>query len=158
MVMLTAQTRCAICGEHRGLKKMSALAAFVRNAKDPLFSLSGRAFHADCFDKHPLRDRAIAMAADRRARMAVPVKDCVVCGASIQSDGCTTDLMATEPEHPLYRFNYVYLHRPHLIKWAEFAEFERAVEAARHEERWEGVPIIRLGLRPKRLGGSKTGN
>jgi hypothetical protein len=144
MVFITAKTKCAICGEPRGQAKMCALPVFLRNAKDPLYPLSGRAFHADCYGGHPLREKAISVAADRKARMTAPIFVCAVCGEPIRADGCTTSLLTSELDHPLWRFNYMHFHQGHVADWGELAAFQKALENASRLGIWEGTPMVRL--------------
>lgn len=81
---------------------------------------------------------------ERNGAMRRAMFECVVCGASIDEDGCTTDLLTTEPDHPLRIYNYKHFHRAHLRQWDEFPAFDAAVEAATLLGRWAGSPIVAL--------------
>jgi hypothetical protein len=146
MALVTAKTRCAICGDLLASAKASALPAFVRNAKDPLYALSGRVFHASCLREHPLREAAMRNVAERKSRMSLPVFVCVVCGASIQTDGCSTDLLTTDPGCSLYRFNYMNFHKSHLADWGELADFKKSLEEGGRLGIWEGSSMVDLLL------------
>ena len=144
MALVVNRSKCAICGKELSEAKAASLPAFVRNTKDPLYAFSGRVFHADCFAMHPLRERAVAQSAERKAQMARPFFVCVVCGERIQSDGCTTNLLTTNPEHPLARFNYLHFHRSHFPEWRERAAFEIAIKEAASDGTWDGAPLTTL--------------
>lgn len=144
MVFLTSGTRCAICGETISPEPAAALRPFVRNRKDPLFVLSGRAFHKRCLDTHPLRDRALE--AVRQRNQQVNSATCVVCGRRIEGSSQTTDLLSSEQSSPLFRFNYFFFHEHHLPSWDQLEEFREIVARAEQDNLWEGEPLVRVLL------------
>jgi endogenous inhibitor of DNA gyrase (YacG/DUF329 family) len=141
--MITRGTICGICGKPIQGAKASALRPFVRNAKDPLYPFSGRAFHASCFESWPEREHAVAVSTERVSRMASP-QTCTVCGERILDQGYSTDLLTTVRESPLYKYNYLSFHAEHWSQWSELGKFEQAVEAAGRSGLWEGCSTVRI--------------
>lgn len=144
MALVTQSSRCAICGLDLAEIKPAALPPFVRNTKDRLYILSGRVFHPACLANHPLVDEARSAILERKARMRGPVFICRVCKEPITEEGCTTDLMTTDAQHPLASFNYLHFHRDHFAVWPDRSKFDMLVEQARRDGTWEGDPTVRL--------------
>lgn len=144
MVVVTSGTICGICGRPLLGAKASAIRHFIRNTRDPLYPFSGRAFHASCFEAWPEREHAVAVSTERMFRMTSP-QTCTVCGERILDQGCSTDLLTTIRESPLYRYSYLSFHPEHWSQWPEVRNFERALEEAARSGLWEGsstVPIL----------------
>src|ERR1041384_7249590 len=106
MVLIGPNTKCSISGKPLKAPDVATLRHFIRNERDRLALFSGRAFHRSCFDDHPLAELAKSVSA-RRATWAASPCQCVVCRDFVVSGGVTTDLMTSEPEHPLWAFNYL---------------------------------------------------
>jgi hypothetical protein len=106
VVVVTRGTICGICGKPILGAKASALRHFIGNRKDPLYPYSGRAFHSTCFEAWSEREHAVAISKERLSRMVAP-QTCTVCGERILTRGCSTDLLTTVRESPLYNYSYL---------------------------------------------------
>lgn len=142
MAFVTPGTKCAICGERIAPEPAAALRPFIRNAQDPLFPLSGRAFHKRCFHAHPLHLLAIDAIGQRDQRM-LSVR-CAVCGDIVVGRAYTTDLLTSDAAAPLSRFNYLFFHEEHLGAWQQRAEFDEAIHRAEAHGRWAGEALIKV--------------
>lgn len=135
-------TPCGICGKPIEGVPGAALPHFVRNRRDPLFPLSGRSFHGECFSAHPLRQLALRRSEERSRRVKVASPVCVVCGEEIREDWYNTEFLTDDRQSPLFEFNYLHFHRRHLRPWSRFEEFRKLVVEFESSGAYEGPPIL----------------
>ncbi|MCP3097668.1 hypothetical protein LZ198_02125 [Myxococcus sp. K15C18031901] len=133
---------CGICGKPIEGRPGARLPHFVRNRLDPLFPLSGLAFHEACFENHPLRELAERRSEEYLEKVKEPHRRCVVCGEEIDTDWYNTWYLSGDPSSPLYEFNYLHFHRQHLHAWARYEEFRRLVEVLEASGSYVGPPIL----------------
>lgn len=143
MVLVGRNTKCSICGERISRGELVTMRHFIRNKLDPLAVFSDRAFHANCFDSHPLKQRALECEARRNQWSSEP-RVCVVCGVEIKAGGMTTDLLVSEPTHPLFEFNYVSFHSEHLEEWEQLPQLREFVRQSVANGSFLGEPIVRV--------------
>lgn len=140
MAMLNERSKCKICGKLLGDAPKVGFIHFVGNRKDPLYMFTDSGFHRDCFLAHPLREAVEKRLEERIRRRAV--HRCVVCNEEINGPWYSPDFLTDDPTSPLYEFNYIYLHRSHILLWPRLAEFQRLIEDFVDSGKYEGPPIL----------------
>lgn len=146
MVLIGKHTKCRLCGESVRAPDVTTIRHFIGNTKDRLAPLSGTALHPACLAASPLREVAEHFA-DLRRKHVESECHCIVCGEPVVQDaedsGLTTEILSSDPEHPLYEFNFICIHREHLEEWPRIGEFRAAVQQATERGIWRGEPLIR---------------
>jgi hypothetical protein len=133
---------CGICGKPIDGTPGAALPHIVRNRREPLFPLSGRSFHGECFSEHPLRELALRRSQERSRRVKNVSPVCVVCGQELTEDWYNTEFLTDDRMSPLYEFNCLHFHRRHLRLWSRFEQFRQLVAEFERSGEYEGPPIL----------------
>lgn len=143
MAIITDSSTCGICNNPVSRGDLVAVRPFTRNRQDPLFPFSGRIFHQQCLEAHPLFPQIESASKGRAERMNAGSHVCTVCGqAIVGGEGRTTDLMSVDPAHPLFEYNYLFFHTEHVKDWTGLQEFEEAVCRASELGVWEGPLLV----------------
>ncbi len=153
---------CPIC--HRPILSDEARVSFPpfeRNQKSVLFPLSGGTAHEACYqtwEERPAVEYRLAAhdEFDRREKV------CAACGETISArEGYYTPAFLTEDKtNPLYLYNYVTLHWPHLEGWNDYAKFRQLVEQMQTAESWQSwnpvLPNTKYNMDPERQRGESS--
>ncbi|MFP2928228.1 hypothetical protein ACLESO_24120 [Pyxidicoccus sp. 3LG] len=142
MALILRTSRCAICGNPIGDAPATGLPHFVRNRRDPLFELSDAPLHEECFLNHPLHNLVERRIEEWRSHVQLERPRCVTCGEEIEKGWYNTGFFTDDRSHPLYEFNYLHFHRPHVRLWSRFLELSRLVDEFEHSGAYEGPPIL----------------
>jgi|GEM_PF-5118331 len=133
--------KCGICEEPINETPGASLPHFVRNRQDPLFALSGRSFHMECFETHPLTPVAVTLSNERLRRVKRAKAICTTCGEEIHENWCNAELLTSDTTSPLYEFNFLHFHSAHLAAWPRFEQLRTLIEELEHAGSYEGPPI-----------------
>lgn len=117
---------------------MTALRHFIDNRFDALYPLSGRPLHKDCFEAHPLRERAIRFNNERIEKTKRECRICHICGKLIDSDWFSLGLISSDPSSPLFEFNHLHFHRSELAHWNELGRFQRILRESVEKHLYSG--------------------
>jgi hypothetical protein len=121
-IVIAGKTICKICG--KVIENNDDIIAFppiISNSKDPLYLFHDAAFHLKCFNSHPNanRMRTVWDQANQRTR---PLK-CEICTQLLHysEDFLPLGLLSSDPNNPLFHFNYMIFHKHHLTQWPELS-------------------------------------
>lgn len=145
MALLTRKSTCKICGELLGDRATRAIVAFghfIGNRLDPLYPFTDAAVHADCLERDPRHDAALACQEALLRRECV----CHACKQVIAGERIYTGFVVGLPNHPLWRYNFLSFHPEHFDGWADRSTFEQLLRAYEESDAYEGPP-----LRPRRI-------
>lgn len=124
VLLIRGHTVCRLCG--RVIEKNDPVVGFpplVSNELDPLYLFNDAAFHQECFYQHPLSSKVQWLCLQYETRCGPGKRKCAVCGEEVTNPdeyeglGYFTD----DPEHPLYRFNFLHMHRACIRNWEDAA-------------------------------------
>jgi hypothetical protein len=144
MAIVLPETKCRICGVAATAQPPYVMfPPFVANELDPLFPFSDAVVHEACLRTHPWGPAARAVRALIHEQNANSVRRCVVCQEAITDpdDYLTTWYLTSDTRSPLFRFNWVQLHRRHLDQWEDWPEVQRILGEMRVAGSWIGPGI-----------------
>lgn len=145
MVLFVRGMKCGICGDPiREGEPLAGFPPFVPNRLDPLFMFSDGVFHQSCLEDHPLGSEALAQYAELRERLAPERRICASCGKRIDDpdDYFSTARLVGDSSHPLYRFNFLQLHKRCFGSWPHTAELKRLLSALEASGAWESSSLV----------------
>lgn len=146
-IILLGKTICAICGgpinEGDGV---NGFPAFVLNEADALYQFSDGAFHAECLERHPLRNAIAAAYHAYRTQTGPGHRHCAVCGVEIDNhnDYFGMAYLADPARDELGAFNFTHLHKAHVSRWREKDRFLALAREAIAAGRWKGTVLSKL--------------
>jgi hypothetical protein len=133
---------CGLCGAVLAEGERTVrFQAFVPNRKDPLFTFSDGAFHENCLHMHPFGDRALEMKELIRKTFADPARRrCPVCSEAIldPDDHFATGYLTSDPDHPLFEYNFLQFHQSHVESWPRTKELRELLRREVELGQWEG--------------------
>jgi hypothetical protein len=142
MAVFVPGTACGLCGvTMQEGDRVVLLQAFVPNRKDPLFTFSDGAFHENCVHMHPFGGRALEMKELIRKTFADPARRrCPVCSEAIldPDDHFATGYLTSDPDHPLFEFNFLQFHQSHVESWPRTKELRGLLAREVELGQWEG--------------------
>lgn len=146
-VFIVGKTSCPLC--ERIIEEGEAVVSFspfVANELDPLWIFSDGVFHAACFYREPLAQKAQLRYQELQRRTGPGNRFCVVCEEEIKypDDYLTLGHLTEDETHPLYRFNYTQAHRSCLAKWPELSGLCKELKEFNESEAWGGSSLERL--------------
>jgi len=136
------QTVCSLCGkELKSGERIISLPAFVQNTKDPFYQFNDSAFHAECLQNHPLGVKAIKFSNQFVFSTRPENRICSVGQNVIQdfNDYIFIDLLTSDEQEQLYKFNFTTLDRRNLEKWSYRDDFLTSVEKFKSDGKWGDV-------------------
>lgn len=146
-VIILGKSKCPLCCKlMREGQNLISFPHFVANELDPAWVFSDRAFHVECFQSHPLAEKAQTRYEEIMARSGPGNRFCVVCKGAITDpdDYFTVGHLVDDEHHPLYRYNYTQAHRSHLSAWAELTYVYKLIEDLKQSGTWQGEALDRL--------------
>jgi hypothetical protein len=119
--------------------ELIAFSAFVDNSKDPLMFFDDRVFHAACFWRHPLADRAMARWEAKLSVTGPNRPPCHICGKPLRDPFDHEGLrhFTDDPHHSLFPFNLVQFHASCLAGWEERGRFLELVRKLVASGTWD---------------------
>lgn len=97
-------------------------------------------FIVHCARDDPRAARVVEMYQRHKDSRANPAR-CVVCGETGKPDDhgvwLTTAYVDADPDSPLYRFNFIDVHKEHLQDWALLPEYLEEIERRTQAGTWE---------------------
>ena len=146
-IVLRGKSKCSICGKvlEEG-QEIVMFSPFVSNEMDPLWMFSDAAFHASCFQEHPLAKDALKRSEELMKHTGPGNHTCVVCKEEIKDfdDYFALGHLLSDPAHPLYRYNYLRAHRSHLPQLPELSQLSKLVADLKDSGTWGGPALDRL--------------
>ena len=141
MALLLPGMKCPLCGQPINKnQKVVGFGSFISNQLDPLWIFNDRCFHANCFYHHPLAEKATTRHQEFQERLLLSPRICAICNHGITNPDdyfCIYHLMENQ-ESPLYRYNYMQLHRSCMKTWSELPYLYKLLEDLKHSGTWEG--------------------
>ena len=135
------KSSCPICGSVlKTGQEITGFPPFVSNQADPLMLFHDAGFHKDCVLAHalwPTLDRRIT---EYHKNTGPGNRACFVCREQIIREDEYFGLghLTDNPTSPLYRFNYAYFHRLHLVGWKELPALIRQLDELDKSGTWKG--------------------
>lgn len=124
MALLVYGTLCPLCGEPmiEG-QKLRVFSPFVANEADPLWGFSDRAFHEDCFRRHPLADRVERRWRETTKHRSPERRICILCKSIINNPNeyISFGHLTEDTSNPLHRLNFAAFHRACLSNWSDIS-------------------------------------
>jgi hypothetical protein len=146
-LLFSGKTKCQLCGKviYKG-QDFVAFSPFVGNGLDPLWMFNDAPFHAECFNEHPLAQKANTRHAEIRERQGLGNRYCVVCKGEIldPDDYFAVGHLVEDVLDPLYLYNYTQAHRTHLSLWAELPYFYELLVELKESGAWSEGGLVRL--------------
>jgi len=140
-IIIRGKTKCHFCGTviEEG-QKVSSFPHFVSNELDPLSVFDNGAFHLDCFQNHPLAEKAERRYEEILQRNGPGDRVCVVCNKQITNpdDYFTIGHLTDDQAAPLYVYNYTQAHSSCLSDWAELRRVYELVNDLQLSGKWRG--------------------
>lgn len=147
MALVVYGMECLLCGRpmEEG-QRLVAFPPFVGNELDPLWIFNDGAFHAACFESHPLAEKALARSEEAISNGQPDKRICVVCGRRIDNpdDYLGVGHLVDDVRDPLFRYNYTQAHRSCLPQWSDLREFYELLEALKRSGDWRGPSLDRI--------------
>jgi len=143
-LLFRGKTQCSLCNNIiQPEDDVVAFSAFVSNVRDPLMIFYDAAFHAACFHRHPLAQRALQRVHEQQQRYD---KICVVCQQSIvhYSEYVTFGHLTDDTRHPLYPYNYLQFHRVHLPAFPDLRHIHTLLGELQSSGVWEGPGLLAI--------------
>lgn len=147
MVLLFSSSKCGLCGELlENDGPVIVIPAFVNNAANPLYDFSDAAFHRDCLKRHPMGEHLLQIIEQHFSKTGPGRRKCEVCYREVMDwkDYLGTDQLTSNTDDPLYKYNYIHLHRSCLAKWELKESFIEATKEAIKSGRWKGDHLVNL--------------
>ncbi|WP_449397594.1 hypothetical protein [Chryseobacterium wanjuense] len=136
------QTECGICNEKiTDLENIFSFPPFIQNIKDPLYQFNDSTFHINCLNKHPLGKKAIELAKQYFHNIRPENRKCIVDGKIIENyqDYIFIDVLTSNEQEELYKFNLITLNRNNLQKWKDRNDFLCIAEKYINDGKWEDL-------------------
>jgi hypothetical protein len=146
-LLLRGKTTCPICGRVIQERDVAiSFPAFVWNGADPLALFSDASFHLACVDAHPLHEQVVAAVAELEAKTGPGKRRCVVCSNEISNpdDYLFIPKLTSNPSDPLWRYNFVHLHRSHARAWKGLPDLVSGLKELLASGTWKGNALPAL--------------
>ena len=139
-ILILGKSCCKLCGNvlYRNEESIS-FPAFVINQVDPVAYYSDENFHSDCLNKISEAQEARALAQEFINRIKPTSRICAISGNLITdpNDHLFIELLTSDKNSPLYRFNYLHLCRSQLKNWTERAYFKKQITTLVKSGTWQ---------------------
>jgi hypothetical protein len=148
-IIIRGKTKCHFCGTViKDGQEVRSFPHFITNELDPLSVFDDGAFHEECFDNHPLADKALKRYEEILQRNGPACRYCVVCKKQITDpdDYFTMGHLTDNPATQLYDYNYTHAHSSCLQQWAELRKVHKLVKNLHLSEYWRGQGLARILL------------
>ena len=135
-------TKCSICGKViKDTQKAYSFYPFIQNKKDPFFIFSDASFHLECLQQHPLGLTAISFGEQLIFETRPVNRRCKIDNEIISDykDYIFFDLLSSNKEDDIYRFNFTTLNRNNLDKWKDRDQFLEVAGKMIREDKWEDL-------------------
>lgn len=145
MAIRVPRIPCVHCGKRiSDEERVVAFPAFTANKKDPLYLFNDAIFHQECFETHPLAERALLRSQETQERLSPGNRYCIVCEELITDpdDYLTPGHLTDDELSPLFKYNFVQVHRSHLEAWSDWPEFRKLVLEFQASDAWDGPAIL----------------
>lgn len=132
-------TLCSLCGKTiKDGENAYALPAFVANAKDPLYFFNDSVFHKKCLLENSFGQKAIDLSEIFMERIRPENRICIVGKTKIKNieDYVFIDLLTSETQEPLYRYNFLTFDKHNIFLWKEREQFLETVEQFIKDDKW----------------------
>ncbi|MCP4216109.1 MAG: hypothetical protein GY765_15770 [bacterium] len=138
-LVITEKTECYQCNKKVGdSDDIVTFPAIIANTGDPLFQLTERVFHCDCFVKHPFFEKAnsIFLKWEKNANSKI----CEICANKIASPDEYFGLFhfTYEENHPLFEFNFKKFHISCSKNWNRLSFLLKELEELQTSGVWGG--------------------
>jgi len=143
-IVIGGKSRCPICGNViKDGQEIVSFPPFVGNELDPLWFFSDAAFHASCFQEHPLAQEALHRSEELLRHIPPSNRLCVICKREIEEfdDYFSLGHLVADPAHPLFRYNYLQAHRSHLAQWPELSQLSKLIQDLKESGAWRGPAL-----------------
>lgn len=137
-IIFMNQTLCPCGKELKDNEQIFSFPAFVQNTKDPFYQFNDSTFHFGCLQKHILGDRAVEFANQFVLSTRPENRICSVGGNVIRNfdDYIFIDLLTSNEQEDLYKFNFTTLDRGKLKKWNDGSRFVTTATKFKNEGKW----------------------
>jgi hypothetical protein len=122
MALFVPGMSCPLCGQPiKPDEERTLFSPFVANENDPLRVFHDGVFHTVCVRKHPLGPKALAMQDELLKKTAPQNRRCSISGRMITDPDryLSMGVLTSDPNDPLYRFNFAQFDRVALADWPE---------------------------------------
>lgn len=136
------QTKCGICNKKiDDQENFFSFPPFIQNTKDSFYQFNDSAFHIDCLNKHPFGSRAIELAKQYFYSIRPENRKCIVDGKIIENydDYIFIDILTSNKDEALYKFNLVTLNKNNLQKWKDRNYFISIAEKFIQDKKWRDL-------------------
>lgn len=120
------QTKCKICDRKiNTLEDFFSFPPFIQNTKDPFYKFNDSTFHLNCLNKHSLGKKAMELAKQYFYNTRPENRRCIVDGKIVDNynDYIFIDVLTSNEEENLYKFNLITLNRNNVTKWGDRNNF-----------------------------------
>ncbi|SKA47910.1 hypothetical protein SAMN04488128_10975 [Chitinophaga eiseniae] len=141
-IIFENESTCPLCGQVLNKEKpYFLLPPLIGNVKDPLFIFSDSGIHVECFERNSLKERVLYHLDIYDKRPPVTDLRCDVDGALITDlrKALLFGLLTSDPDEPLYEFNYTVLNTDNVSKWEKREAFLKAGADFLQQGKWEGL-------------------
>ena len=140
-IIIRGKTKCHFCGAViEDGQEVSSFPHFINNELDPLSVFDDGAFHRECFNNHPLAEKAQKRYEEILQRNGPANRECVVCKKQITNpdDYFTIGHLTDNPAAPLYDYSYTQAHSSCLPDWAELRQVYKLLKDLHLSGSWRG--------------------
>jgi hypothetical protein len=135
-------TICPICGSViKNNQKVYSFSPFIQNKKDPFFIFNDASFHLECLQQHLLGQAAISFGEQLIFETRPVNRRCKIDNEVINDyeDYIFFNLLSSNKEDNIYKFNFTTLNRNNLDKWQARDQFLEAAEKMVRDDKWEEI-------------------
>jgi hypothetical protein len=139
MALFFANQKCPLCQkEMDDIAHLFAFQAFISNTLDPFYPFNDSVFHLECLKEHPLGNRAIKFADQFFFSTHRENRICIVGKNIIKNfeDYIFIDLLTSDEQEALYKFNFITLDRNNLEGWTDRSKFIATATKFKEENKW----------------------
>lgn len=146
-IFIVGKTQCPLCEQiiEEG-EEIVSFPPFIPNDLDPLWIFSDGVFHAACFYREPLANKAVLRYEELRQKNGPGNRICVVCSSEIKDpdEYITLGHLTEDEKHPLFKYNYAQVHRSCLSKWSEVPFLCQEIRQLSQSGTWGGKALEKL--------------
>ena len=140
-IIIRDKTKCHFCGAViQAGQEVISFPHFINNELDPLSVFDDGAFHLECFNIHPLAEKAQKRYEEILQRNGPANRECVVCKKQITNpdDYVTFGHLTDNSAAPLHDYNYTQAHSSCLQRWAKLPHVYELLKDLHLSGSWRG--------------------
>lgn len=138
-IFFTENNNCSLCNDKIKTEgEIYMFPPFIQNTKDIYYKFNDTGFHFNCLKNDKLGKQAILFAEEYIYKTRPQNRICIIGGNLIQNfdDYIFIDMLTSNKEEPLFRFNFTTLDKNNLNKWEDRETFIGIADTFQKDNKW----------------------